>query len=77
MQVIYTKIILVIGMKENDTNNVKSNQEEQLKKEPDQENKEEKPAGSGFENEQKNQKKIDRCEPCLHCGSHCIYLNRE
>jgi hypothetical protein len=76
---IYTRIILVIGMEENYANNDKSNQEKQSNKESDNETGRKNPEDLGLENGEKSgeHKKIERCEPCLHCGSHCIYLNRE
>ena len=79
LQVNYTRIILVIGMEEKLTDSKNSNQEEQLKKEPDREEIQENSCDQGNKNEENSEdlKKIERCEPCLHCGWHCIYLNRE
>jgi hypothetical protein len=76
---IYTRIILVIGMEENCKNNEISNQEKQPAGDQVTEVRRIVPDETCPESKEDsgNHKKIERCEPCLHCGSHCIYLNRE
>jgi hypothetical protein len=67
----YTKIKLVIDMKMDE----ESTKEQVNREAPD----DDKSIRIADEKEKENNESIkkERCEPCMHCGVHCIFLKEE
>ena len=63
---------MVIDMEKNKKTDDKTDRKAKINKDLDKDLDQEKTEESPGEN-----KKIVRCDPCLHCGSHCIYLDDE